>query len=588
MRVKRTAVAASTAALLTLAACGGGGDGGTSGTGGTDNTEAGNAGAGQDPDREAPAADVEGAESGGDILIQSNQVPFTLDPTRSYYTDSTAIMNMVTRALTQYVPDPETGDMVLVPDMATDLGRPNEDLTEWTFTLREGLKYQDGSDVKPEDVAYAIKRSFAIDELPDGPTYNTTFFLSGDTYKGPFQDKNEYDGVEVDGQDIIIKMRRPFGDMPYYASFPSFTGIPEAKDKNPASYGNMPMATGPYQFDSYKPGNKLVLTRNEYWDPETDPGRHQYADTWTFEWGVDSNKIDQALINDTGSAQTTATYDDIQAANYARVINDEELKQRLVTGTSPCTFMWYLDMRKITDIKVRQAIGHAYPYQETWRAAGYIEGVTRIPSTTILPPGTEGRVEYDVLGNEGVKTDTAKAKALLEEAGEVGYELKFFYETDDPTSVDAKNVVVQSMEEAGFKVTPLASTEATRRDDESDAQSPANIRSTGWCSDWPSGGSWFPAQWDGELVKVPGAPNPSYLNEPDVNKKIDDILDNLSGAEAAQAWGELDEYIQTEHYPAVTIGYSGVAFMHGSRIGGVSVDNVRGVPNFLDMYVIPE
>ena len=214
--------------------------------------------------------------------------------------------------------------------------------------------------------------------------------------------------------------------------------------------------------------------------------------------------------------------------------------------------------------------------------------MTRIPSTTILPPGTAGRVEYDVLGNEGVKTDTAKAKALLEEAGKTGFELKFFYETDDPTSVDAKDVVVQSMEEAGFKVTPLASTEATRRDDESNANSPANIRSTGWCSDWPSGGSWFPAQWDGELVKVPGAPNPSFLNEPDVNKKINDILDNLEGEEAAAAWGELDEYIQTEHYPAVTIGYSGVASMFGSRIGGMTVENVRGMPNFLDMYVIPE
>ena len=46
--------------------------------------------------------------------------------------------------------------MQLVPDMATDLGRPNEDNTEWTFTLKDGIKYEDGTDVKAEDVAYAI------------------------------------------------------------------------------------------------------------------------------------------------------------------------------------------------------------------------------------------------------------------------------------------------------------------------------------------------------------------------------------------------------------------------------------------------
>ena len=134
------------------------------------------------------------------------------------------------RALTQYVYDPESNDMELVPDMATDLGRPNEDNTEWTFTLRDGLKYEDGTAVKAEDVAYAITRSFAIEELPDGPTYQLQFFLDGDKYKGPYKDKAPYKGVEVNGNDITIKMSRPFPEMDYYASFPVFTAIPQAKD----------------------------------------------------------------------------------------------------------------------------------------------------------------------------------------------------------------------------------------------------------------------------------------------------------------------------------------------------------------------
>ena len=81
-------------------------------------------------------------------------------------------MSMVTRALTQYVYDPETNDMVLAPDMATDLGQPNEDNTEWTFTLRDGLKYEDGTDVKAEDVAYAhlpLVRDRGAPRRPDLP-----------------------------------------------------------------------------------------------------------------------------------------------------------------------------------------------------------------------------------------------------------------------------------------------------------------------------------------------------------------------------------------------------------------------------------
>ncbi len=226
MRLKKSAVAiAATASLLALAACGG--DGEDSPDDVVPTQEAGGgAGAGKNPDLEAPRAMPDDAAEGGTITVLSAVVPFTLDPTRAYYVDSVAVMNLVTRALTQYVYDPETNDMVLAPDMATDLGRPNEDNTEWTFTLRDGLKYEDGTDVKAEDVAYAISRSFAIEELPDGPTYQLQFFQDGDTYKGPYKDKAPYKGVVVDGNDITIKMSQPFPEMDYYASFPLFTPHP--------------------------------------------------------------------------------------------------------------------------------------------------------------------------------------------------------------------------------------------------------------------------------------------------------------------------------------------------------------------------
>ena len=129
MRPKRTTAAVvAVAGLLTLAACGGGG--------GSDSNEVvpsqkagGGAGAGKAPDLQAPMAVPDDAAQGGTITVMTSVVPATLDPTRAYYTDATGIINLVTRALTQYVYDPETNDMVLAPDMATDLGRPNKDNT---------------------------------------------------------------------------------------------------------------------------------------------------------------------------------------------------------------------------------------------------------------------------------------------------------------------------------------------------------------------------------------------------------------------------------------------------------------------------
>jgi peptide/nickel transport system substrate-binding protein len=369
--------------------------------------------------------------------------------------------------------------------------------------------------------------------------------------------------------------------MDYYASFPAFTAIPEAKD-DPANYGNHPMATGPYKFESYKPGSELTLVKNDQWDPNTDPGRIQAVDKWEFKFGQDTSKLENVIINDTGTAQTTLTYDNVTPAGYRQIQSDPD---RLVTGTSPCTYMWFLDMTKIKDINIRKAIGYAFPYQNYWKSLGEIQGVTRVPGTSILPPGTAGRVEYDALGNGGVKTMADKAKQILKENNALGYEIKFLYATDDEQSVEGKDQIVKGLEAAGFKATPIASTSETIRTDRTDYDSPINVRSSGWCSDWPSGGSWFPAQWDGRLVGLEGMPNPSNFKVKEMDKLQDHILDDLSPQEAAKAWGEFDKKMETDYYPAVNLGYSGTAMLRGSKVGGMYNDNVRGMPTFGLMYI---
>jgi peptide/nickel transport system substrate-binding protein len=586
MRRKTTlAVATATAALMTLAACGGSGSDNGGNTPGENATfeAGGGAAAGKNPDLEGPMAVPDDASLGGTVTVMTDEAPATLDPTRAYYTDSTAILSgLVLRSLTQYVRDPKSNDMVLVPDMATDLGRPNEDSTEWTFTLKDGLKYEDGSDVKPEDVAYAVKRTFAIAELPDGPTYNTTFFLDGDTYKGPFSDKSDYKGVEVKGKDVIIKMRRPFADMDFYASFPAFTAIPEAKD-DPETYGQHPLATGPYKFADYTPGTSLTLVKNENWDPDTDPGRLQAVDGWEFQFGQDTAKLENVIINDNGSAQTSLTYDNVTAASYRQIAEEPD---RLTRGTSPCTYFGYIDVTKVKDLKVRQAMGWAFPYEAYWKALGYIKGVTIVPGTSLLPPGTNGRVEYDPLGNGGDKTDPDKAKQLLKEAGAEGFEIKWYYESDDAQSVEAKDQLRKGFEAGGFKATPVASTSETIRTDEADADAPINFRpSGGWCSDWPSGASWFPALFSGSLVGLEGMPNKSQLDVKELDAEQDRILDTLGPEDAAKAWGEFDKTMMTDYYPVVNWGYLGIAMMHGSKVGGMFNDNLRGMPTFNEIYL---
>ena len=322
MRLTKPAVALSATALLALAACGGSGSTGT--TAPTTNphlSDVGKAGSATNPDAKAPAAPIPGAKKGGTLTVLSTTPTTTLDPTEVYYTNTGSIMSgLVTRSLTQYSYDPKTKQMVLIPDLATDLGTHNKNFTVWHFTLRTGVKFENGQPVTPEDIKYGIERSFDRATFPGGANYSNQYFLHGDTYKGPYKSPGNYDGVTINGQTITIKMARPFPDMPYWGAFPAMGPIPPGKASDPATYKNHPWATGPYMFKQggYVPGQSLILVKNPYWDPNTDPGRRQYINEFDMNFSTDSAKIDAQMLADTGQAQTTISYDNVLAADYQK------------------------------------------------------------------------------------------------------------------------------------------------------------------------------------------------------------------------------------------------------------------------------
>jgi peptide/nickel transport system substrate-binding protein len=593
MKWKKAGVATTTVALLSIAACGGGGGSEGDGTGqageepGATPTakEGGRAGEAIDMSRsQGPAPDIEGAEEGGTLTLLSASGLTTMDPTEAYYTNTYSILSgLVTRSLTQYVYDPEAGNgegaMVLIPDVA-EKWDSNEDYTEWTFTIRDGIRYENGDEVTCEDVAFGIKRSMDRATFPGGAAYSNEFMVNGDKYKGPYKSGEDYEGATCKGNDLILKMETPFPDMPYWGAFPAIGPIPEGDVSNPATYKNHPLATGPYMFDKFEPGISLTLVKNPEWDPKTDPGRHQYVDSWEMKFTEETAKLEQTLLADTGTGQTSLTDESLSASTFREA--SQEASDRVVLGSTPCTYMFAPDYRTVTDIDVRKAIGYAYPYVDAWKAGGLIVGVTRIPGSELMPPGIPGRVEYDVLGNKGMETDTAKAKQLLQKAGEMGYEIKWPYIKGDELAEAAKDQVVAGLEEAGFKASPVAVGINQYSDFRADPNSPINVRPFGWCSDWPSGGSWFPP-----LFKSGGSNNYAFFSEKEFDQRIDDIL-AMPIDEQAAAWGELDKYLFEKYYPGPVVGYAGVAAMHGSRVGGIHNDEVAGEPTWKDLYVISE
>ena len=208
---------------------------------------------GKDATSQGPAPDIEGATAGGTITVflPGDPGPDSLDPTDGWSVTGNSIQQALTnRSLTQYSRDAKTGQMVLVPDLATDLGTPNDDFTEWTFTIRDDAKWEDGKPVTPEEIAWGIQRSMDSETFPAGPgtEYSQTYFWQAGEYKGPYTDKGKkWDGVTVDGQDITIKMSKPFPDMDYWGAFMAMGPAPLGNASEPPDYGQNILSDRPLQ-----------------------------------------------------------------------------------------------------------------------------------------------------------------------------------------------------------------------------------------------------------------------------------------------------------------------------------------------------
>ena len=586
MRVS-SALALSAAAALILGACGGEGSSSNSGND-FDTGQLGNTGSGTDATATGPVT-LDGAQKGGVITVLTNTgLTTTIDPAEAYYLDTMSVDGqLLTRSLTQYKYDPAKKQMVLVPDLATDLGQHNDDYTKWTFTIRPGVKFEDGTDVTAKDIAWGMQRCMDAATFPTGPCqyYSNVYFRGGSKYKGPYTAPDQkFNAVKVSGNKLTIFMDKPFPDMPYWGAFPANGPVPQGKASDPTTYKKHPLSTGPYMIKTFNVSKELVLEKNPYWDPKTDPARTQYPDGYDFQLQQQSEKIDQILLADSGDGQTTLTYDNLLAPDYQQM--KEKAPERLTLGGQPCTFYWGPDNRKITDKRIREALSWAYPYKNAILAGGDIPGVTAVPATNLMPPGIPGRTAYNPTGREPFQTDPAKSKELLQQAGALGYDIKFLFRTDDPISVKVKDAIVRALQQAGFKATPVPTTIADYATDRADTSEDINVRSASWCSDWPSGATWLPTVYADTKPNTSHSLGANYsaFASKAVQKKVDQIqLMPLS--EQPGAWNALDKQVMTQYFPLFPTYYGGVVMAHGSRVKGMADDSALGMPTWNTMWV---
>ncbi|MFJ5264131.1 ABC transporter substrate-binding protein [Streptomyces sp. NPDC088387] len=571
-----TSVAAAGGSLLLSACSSGGGGGGTSDSGG------GAAGTadysavtiGTADDSTGPAPEVSGARKGGTIHALGPDDFSHLDPQRIYFAWNSTAANLYVRCLTGYK-IASNGSMKLVGDLATDPGTMSDGGRTWTFTLKDGVKWEDGSDLTVDDVRHGIERGFAS-FTTEGATYvqsaltGTSDFRS--VYKGPYSGKHLSSIVTDPAKRTItfhLKTARP--DLNYTLAMHSYGAVPVKHDTK-QNYDKDPFSCGPYRIKQHSVDKSMTFVRNTHWNPATDPIRTAYPDTFAFEFGPEALQATDRLIADSGDDEfAVMAYSGVPAERIQKVLGDADLKARTIDGLLSGLYYYAINCRRIKDVRIRQALNHAWPLQQ-------IRTIYGGPSagdyaTTILSPDIAGRQKFDLYGKlTKPQGDPEKAKALLKEAGALGQKIVYTYpQGGNDVYEKTKVVIADALKKAGFDpvIKPVESTSYYDQVQQIDNQ--FDVMWFGWSPDWPTGYTILQPLFDGTTI-ANGANNVSELNVGWVNSDIrqDAVITDPDKANAA--WASLDRQLMQKEAPIIPETYQRRYYLYGDKVGGSQFD----------------
>ncbi|MCX4716150.1 ABC transporter substrate-binding protein [Streptomyces virginiae] len=513
-------------------------------------------------------------KKGGTVVYEASDTPDSFDPGNTYYGFVFNFSRLYARPLTTFAPAPGAEGNKVVPDLAEGLGVPTDGGATWTYKLRKGVKYSDGSLVTSKDVKYAVERSnFARDVHSNGPNYLAQYLKNNETpYEGPYKDKSDtgLQSIETpDDQTIVFKLKQPFAEFDYLLANPQSAPVPKAKD-NGADYVKNIVSSGSYMFESYEHDKQAVLVRNPNWDASTDPLRKQLPEKIVVKLKVNQETIDSNL-------KAGNTHIDIVGNGVA-----QQTQTELLTSKDPNTDnaeggrLVYMAMNTkvapFDNVECRKAVQYAIDKVSVQTAfGGPIRGAI---ASTVLPTDIPGHVDFNTYKTPEDKGDEAKAKAALTACGQPnGFETTITARNDRAGEVDMATAIQASLKKIGITVKIQQFPAGKYFSDYAGVPKFTEDNKIGlmmmqWGADWPSGFGFLQQVVHGDAISKTGNTNLSQLNDPEINKMLNDNIANTDSAAREKVYGEIDKKVMDQAV-IVPLTYFKVLHYRSSKLTNV-------------------
>ena len=535
-----------------------------------------------------PIPAMPGAVKGGTVTIINQGDYEHLDPARNYVGSALDFYRLFIRSLTSI--RTVNGKSELVPDLAADLGTTKDGGKTWTYKLRDGIQYEDGTLVTCDDIKYGVARSYEDATLDGGPTYAQDMLINDNGYKGPYSTPTkDLESVVCakDGSTITFKLANKVPYFSYVTTYGAFSPVPQEKDTK-QNYDNRPFATGPYKIESYDRGKQLTLVRNSYWDASTDPIRWNYPDKYVVKMGADQNVIENTLIADSGEAKTSLSMDTNIVNNLSKVLGKAQYKSRFFPIASPYARYYTINVDTVKDVNVRKAIQCAFDYKQILAAAGGTAAGTYDAST--IPSNVKAAYrKVSVCGRDVTKkpeAQVAAAKAFLAKATDKKLNLTFAYR-DKGVEPERAAAVQQQLEAVGFKVTMVKYPKAgyySKVNKRGVANEPDIVQAS-WMYDWAAASGIVYALFDGRTMTPTDAKqNYSRANFADLTTLFAKA-DKSPTATQEKILGDIEQNLVEVKAAHLNIYFENSAYMAGSKLGGLHIDGSFSGLTALGVYV---
>ena len=406
MKMRNIAAAAMAGALaVSLAACGS-----SASTGAANAT--------------GEAADAAEAGSTG-FTVQLGPNPETLDPALNAAVDGGNTLITIEEPLLIIDENNE-----VKPGQAESYEVSDDGLT-WTFHMRDGLKWSDGSDLTAADFEYSFKRLASPDTAAP---YAETVVGMIDGYQGaignPDEDGNtttdpDWDALNVhaseDGKTLTVQLSYPCSYFDKLASFVATSPVQQATvEANGDAWCTEPdtyVCNGPYMITEWTPSERIVLSKNPYYVGGWDSSKI-VSDTITLLLLEDSSASYAAYNSGEAQLVKDVPTDEIPSLTRAEDGGDFYLDE--IMGT------YYISLNDqeepFTDVRVRKALSLAI--DRDYVANTIMQGIYT-PATALVGPGIVDENGYFMDNANGgepyISDDYAanleEAKSLLAEAG---------------------------------------------------------------------------------------------------------------------------------------------------------------------------